>query len=140
MLEALADVDRLVILGDGLELREAAHRDAIDVAGAFFAAVGAALGPDKPLLVLGGNHDHGLVAGWIDARLQTEPAGFLGLEQRFGRRRRAARRSAWPTPRPPAWVEFAYPARGCATTSTPSTATTPTCTPPCRPSSGSRPG
>ena len=33
--------------------------------------------------MLAGNHDHGLAAGWIDARLQTEPAGFLGLEQRF---------------------------------------------------------
>ena len=33
--------------------------------------------------MLAGNHDHGLVAGWIDARLETEPAGFLGLEQRF---------------------------------------------------------
>ena len=29
LLEALGDVDRLVILGDGLELREAAHRDAV---------------------------------------------------------------------------------------------------------------
>ena len=83
LLEALADVDRLVILGDGLELREAAHRDAVDVAGAFFAAVGEVLGPDKPLILLAGNHDHGIAAGWIDARLQTEPSGFLGLEQRF---------------------------------------------------------
>ena len=33
--------------------------------------------------MLSGNHDHGLAAGWIDARLQSEPAGFLGLEQRF---------------------------------------------------------
>ena len=33
LLEALDDVDRLVILGDGLELREAAHRDAVAVRG-----------------------------------------------------------------------------------------------------------
>ena len=31
--------------------------------------------------MLGGNHDHGLVAGWLDARLQTEPSGFLGLAE-----------------------------------------------------------
>ncbi len=83
LLEALADVDRLVILGDGLELREAAHRDAVEIAAPFFADVGRALGPDRELIVLSGNHDHGLAAGWIDARLQSEPAGFLGLEQRF---------------------------------------------------------
>src|SRR4051812_3163221 len=83
LLEALQDVDRLVILGDGLELREAAHRDAVEIAGPFFKAVGAALGAGKELIVLSGNHDHGIAGGWIDARLQSEPAGFLGLEQRF---------------------------------------------------------
>ena len=40
-------------------------------------------------MVTAGNHDHGLAAGWIDARLQTEPAGFLGLEQHFERPRPA---------------------------------------------------
>jgi hypothetical protein len=83
LLEAVRDVDRLVILGDGLELREAAHRDAVEIATPFFAELGAALGPDKELILLAGNHDHGIAAGWIDARLQTEPSGFLGLEQRF---------------------------------------------------------
>src|SRR3954454_16276792 len=83
LLEALEDVDRLVILGDGLELREAAHRDAVEIAGPFFADVRRVIGPDRELVVLSGNHDHGIAAGWIDARLQSEPAGFLGLEQRF---------------------------------------------------------
>ena len=98
-----------MILGDGLELREAAHRDAIDAAGAFFAAIGEALGPDKPLILLAGNHDHGIAAGWIDARLQTEPSGFLGLEQRFapadaGPLARRLAEAARPAP-----VELAYP-------------------------------
>lgn len=79
LIEALRDVDRLVVLGDGLELREAPHRAAAELAAPFFAAVGAALGPERELLLLAGNHDHGLVAGWIDARLQTEPSGFLSL-------------------------------------------------------------
>src|SRR3954452_13373890 len=74
LLEALAGIDRLIILGDGLELRESAHRDAVETAGPFFREVGAALGPDKELIVLAGNHDHGIAAGWIDARLQSEPA------------------------------------------------------------------
>jgi predicted phosphodiesterase len=83
LLEAIERADRLVILGDGLELREAAHREAMDVASPFFRAIGAKLGPDKELILLAGNHDHGIAAGWIDARLQSEPSGFLGLEQRF---------------------------------------------------------
>jgi hypothetical protein len=81
LVEALAHADRLVILGDGLELREAPHRDAAELAGPFFADAGRALGPDGELLVLAGNHDHGLVAGWIDARLQSEASGFLGLSE-----------------------------------------------------------
>jgi hypothetical protein len=83
LLDALAPGDRLVILGDALELRMAAHRDAAEPAHAFFADVGRALGPDGELVVVGGNHDHGLVAGWIDSRLESEPPGFLGLEERF---------------------------------------------------------
>jgi hypothetical protein len=81
LIEALGDADRLVILGDGLELREAPHRDAAELAAPFFSEVGAALGPDHELLLLAGNHDHGLVAGWIDARLQSERSGFLGLSE-----------------------------------------------------------
>src|SRR3954447_3528253 len=109
LLEAIEDVDRLVILGDGLELREAAHRDAMDVAAPVFAAVGAALGPAKELIVLAGNHDHGIAAGWIDARLQSEPSGFLGLEQRFGAPDAGplARRLAEAAR--PARLQFAYP-------------------------------
>ena len=81
LIEALGGVDRLVVLGDGLELREAPHRDAAALAAPFLAEAGAALGPGGELLMLAGNHDHGLVAGWIDARLQSEPSGFLGLSE-----------------------------------------------------------
>ena len=81
LVEALRDADRLVVLGDGLELREAPHRDAAELAAPFFAEAGAALGPGGELLVVAGNHDHGLVTGWIDARLQSEPSGFLGLSE-----------------------------------------------------------
>jgi hypothetical protein len=81
LIEALHDADRLVVLGDGLELREAPHRDAAELAAPFFAEAGAALGDRGEILVLAGNHDHGLVGGWIDARLQSEPSGFLGLSE-----------------------------------------------------------
>ena len=79
LIDALSGVDRLVVLGDGLELREAPHRAAAELAAPFLSEAGAALGPGGELLMLAGNHDHGLVAGWIDARLQTEDSGFLGL-------------------------------------------------------------
>jgi len=81
LLDLLRGSHRLVILGDGLELRNAPQREAPEIAGPFLEDVGRALGSDGEVLMLGGNHDHALVSGWIDGRLRTEPAGFLGLEQ-----------------------------------------------------------
>jgi hypothetical protein len=107
LIEAVRAADRLVILGDGIELRESPHREAAEIAAPFFREVGAALGSDGELLVLAGNHDHGLAAGWIDARLQTEPSGFLGLEQRYPPDGPLAERLAEAAR--PARVEFAYP-------------------------------
>jgi hypothetical protein len=109
LIEALAGVDRLVILGDGLELREATHRAAVEIAAPLLAEVGRALGPDGELLVLAGNHDHGLAAGWIDARLETEPAGFLGLEHRYAPRDGGPLAERLAEAAGPARVELAYP-------------------------------
>ncbi len=109
LLEALDGVDRLVILGDGVELREAAHREAARIAGPFFEAVGSALGAGGELVVVAGNHDHGLVAGWIDARLQTEPSGFLGLEQRIEPEHASPLAARLAELAAPARVSFAYP-------------------------------
>jgi hypothetical protein len=109
LLEAVRDVDRLVILGDGLELREAPQREAARIAAPFFADVGRALGPDGELLVLAGNHDHGLVAGWIDSRLLSEPSGFLELEQRIEPRDAGPLAAALAGHVGPAQVGVAYP-------------------------------
>jgi hypothetical protein len=109
LLEALDGVDRLVILGDGLELREAAHRDAVEIAAPFFGDIGRVLGPERELVVLSGNHDHGLAAGWIDARLQSEPAGFLGLEQRFAPGEAGPLAARLAAAARPARVQLAYP-------------------------------
>jgi hypothetical protein len=83
LLAEVRDADRLVILGDGVELRDRPQRDVAEVAGSLYAELGRALGPDGELVMVAGNHDHGLVAGWLDTRLITEPTGFLGLEQRL---------------------------------------------------------
>jgi hypothetical protein len=107
LIGALDGAGRLVILGDALELREAAHRDAAAVAAPFLRDVGRALGPDGELLIVAGNHDHGLAAGWIESRLATEPAGFLGLEQRFAPAGPLAERLAEAAR--PARTQMAYP-------------------------------
>jgi hypothetical protein len=109
LLEAVRDVDRLVILGDGLELRDGPQRAAPELAGALFGDLGRALGSDGELLVLAGNHDHGLVAGWIDSRLLTEPSGFLGLEQLIEPGDAGPLAAALAERAAPARVRFAYP-------------------------------
>jgi len=107
--EAARGVDRVVILGDGLELRDGPHRDAPGIAGPLFEELGAALGPEGELLMLSGNHDHGLVAGWIDGRLLTEPSGFLGLEQRIAPRDAGPLAATLAERAAPARVVLAYP-------------------------------
>ena len=74
-----------------------------------FADLGQALGPEGELLVVAGNHDHGLVAGWIDGRLQTEPPGFLGLEQRIAPADAGPLAARLAELAAPARVEVAYP-------------------------------
>lgn len=109
LLAALEGVDRLVLLGDALELREGSQRAIGQVAEPFFADVGRALGPDRELLVAPGNHDHGLVAGWVDGRLQTEAPGFLGLETRLAPQEAGPLASRLAEAARPARVGFAYP-------------------------------
>jgi hypothetical protein len=109
LIDEVRQADRLVVLGDGLELRDLPQRAALEVSGAFFGDVGRALGPDGELLVLAGNHDHGLVAGWIDGRLVSEPAGFLGLEQRIAPRDAGPLAAALAERAAPARVGIAYP-------------------------------
>jgi hypothetical protein len=110
LLEALRGADRLVILGDGLELREAAHRDAAGIAAPFLHEVGRALGPQGEIVMSAGNHDHGLIAGWIDARLQSERPGFLAIDQRIEPRDAGRLAGALEPLMAPARLSFAYPA------------------------------
>jgi len=109
LLAALEAVDRLVLLGDALELREAPRRVAARVAAPVFADLGRALGPQGEILVLAGNHDHGLVGGWIDGRLETEDAGSLPLEQRIEPEAAGPLAAALATAARPARLTLAYP-------------------------------
>jgi Calcineurin-like phosphoesterase len=82
LLGELEGIDRLVLLGDVLELRHGPPHEALLAARPFFEDVGRALGGDRELVVTAGNHDHLLVCTWLDARALDEPAPEpLGLEQ-----------------------------------------------------------
>ena len=84
LLAALAEVDRLVLLGDVLELRHGPPYEALEGSRAFFEDLGRALGSDRELVITAGNHDHLVVGAWLDRRAVREPAPKpLGLEQRI---------------------------------------------------------
>ncbi len=81
LLEALDGVERVVLLGDALELRQGPARDAVAAARPFFAAVGAALGADGELVLVPGNHDYALVAPWLERRRRDAAPPPLGLAE-----------------------------------------------------------
>ncbi len=62
---ALSGVDRLVLLGDSVELPQGHEYGALDAAEPILRALGAALGPQGEAIVVPGNHDLGLVRSWI---------------------------------------------------------------------------
>jgi predicted phosphodiesterase len=79
LFDALRQADEIVLLGDVVELREQPLRDVLSIAKPFFQDLGEAL-PGKHITLLAGNHDHRLVAEWLEElRLDNKP---LGLEQR----------------------------------------------------------
>jgi hypothetical protein len=80
LLERLDGLDRLVLLGDVLELRHGPLREAMAAARPVFEDLGQALG-DRELIITAGNHDHGLVEPWLAARGAERDPGPLGVEQ-----------------------------------------------------------
>jgi hypothetical protein len=77
--------DRLVLLGDVIELRRGARRDALAGARGPLLAITAALPPDAELVFVAGNHDHGLIADALAARDPTVPLGLAaGLPLELG--------------------------------------------------------
>jgi predicted phosphodiesterase len=80
LIKAVADVDRVVLLGDVIELRHGPPGEAMDLARPFFEELGAALA-GRELVLTAGNHDHALIEPWLETRsLDAEP-GPLGVEQ-----------------------------------------------------------
>lgn len=75
LLEELARVDRLVLLGDTVELRHGPASDALLAARVTLERIASALRPDAEVLVTAGNHDYSMVAPYLD--YASDP---LGLE------------------------------------------------------------
>jgi hypothetical protein len=108
LLEAVAEVDRVVLLGDVLELRHGPVRQALAAARPFFEDLGQALA-GRELVITAGNHDHALIEPWLDARGAEEQPPPLGVEQLIepGQVSPAlARIAEWASP---ARVRVAYP-------------------------------
>jgi Calcineurin-like phosphoesterase len=80
LLGAAADVDRLVLLGDVLELRHGPLREAMDAARPFFEDLGEALA-GRELVIVAGNHDHALVEPWLARRGEESEPAPLQIEQ-----------------------------------------------------------
>jgi hypothetical protein len=78
--EALAPADRIVLLGDLLEMRERTVADLLGVTRPFFDCL-AEVAAGKPVTLVPGNHDHALVEPWL-TRLRLE-GGPLAAENEW---------------------------------------------------------
>ena len=77
LLDAVDSVDRLVLLGDIVELMEGHAERAMTVAEPILRALGETLGDGREVILVPGNHDGPLVRGWARAqgrRLTTDSA------------------------------------------------------------------
>jgi hypothetical protein len=93
LLEELDGAERLVLLGDVLELRELPLATALESARPFFEELGEAMA-GRPVVLVPGNHDHRLAEPLLEQlALEGKP---LGLEQRAQPAGNAAARiAAW---------------------------------------------
>jgi Calcineurin-like phosphoesterase len=108
LLELASKVDRVVLLGDVLELRHGPPREALAVARPFFEQLGHALA-GRELVLVAGNHDHALIEPWLAMRAELPEPRPLGLEQLIepsDASPAVERLADWAAP---ARVRFAYP-------------------------------
>jgi predicted phosphodiesterase len=84
LIAELAGVDRLVVLGDLLELRHGPAREALEAAAPVLAALGEAVGRDREIVIVPGNHDHGLLRPWLERRSLASAPEPLGLHSEIG--------------------------------------------------------
>lgn len=92
LLEGIEGADRVVLLGDTIEMRGLPLADALDAARPFFEELGEAMAGGA-VLMLAGNHDHRLAEPLLDQRSLAEPPA-LALEARYAPGTGAASRLA----------------------------------------------
>jgi len=93
LLEEIAGADRLVVLGDALELRELPLPRVLELTRSFFEELGKAMAGRRVVLVPG-NHDHRLAEPLLEEVALA--GGALGIEHRATLQGEAARRiGAW---------------------------------------------
>lgn len=103
LLGALAGTDRLVLLGDVLELRQGPVADALAAAQPVLAALGEAMA-GREVVVVAGNHDHALVAPHSEDRGRA-----LGLDETIEPAAASPLAAAVAAALAPARVTVAYP-------------------------------
>jgi hypothetical protein len=111
---ALAGVDRLVLLGDVVELRQGPAREALAVARPVLSELAAALAPGTRVTIVPGNHDHRLLVPWLERRARDQAPEPLGLQTAVDWRagEPLARLAGWLAPRTSGIeLDVAYP--GC---------------------------
>lgn len=82
LLDEIGGADRVVLLGDVVELREMPVGPALERARGFFEELGEALG-EREVTIVPGNHDHHFAGPLLD-ELSLAGAAPLGLEQTHG--------------------------------------------------------
>jgi Calcineurin-like phosphoesterase len=108
LLQVIDGIDRLVLLGDTVELMTRSSRHSMTVAEPVLRQLGRALGPDREVILIAGNHDAPLVRRWA---LDRGPE--LGLDEHVepSVTRALARITSWLAPArvsvryPGAWLE-----------------------------------
>jgi hypothetical protein len=107
-LEELDGVQRLVLLGDVLELRQGPVREALAASEEVLRELGTALGPGSEIVLVPGNHDHHLAEPSLERRARKGAPAPLGLESEIDWRagEPLATIVRWLTP---ASVRAAYP-------------------------------
>ena len=84
LLEQIDGADRLVLLGDALELRELPQERVLATVGPFFEQLGEAMA-GRPVVLVPGNHDHRLAEPLLEeAALNGEPLGLERLAEPRG--------------------------------------------------------
>jgi hypothetical protein len=108
LMEAVRRADRVVLLGDVLELRDGPVRRAMAAARPFFEDLAQAAG-DRQVVLVPGNHDYELVAPWLERRRDGGDGSPLRLEEWASATEASEEAATIATWMPRADVRVAYP-------------------------------